>query len=92
LQEIGKLVRDIMKDAGMEEAGKLAEIREVWPSLSANARHAEPYRLENGELFVKVDSHAWAQELRYSVAELAEEIKRRKGIEIRSVKIKVNFK
>lgn len=92
MQEIGKLVRDILSEAGMDDASKLAVIKEIWPSLSADAWYAEPYRLENGSLFVRVKSHAWAQELRYRVSEIAEEISRRKGIEITGINIKVNFK
>lgn len=92
MQEIGKLVRDILGEAGMNDASKLADIKGIWPSLSVGAWYAEPYRLEDGILFVKVKSHAWAQELRYKAGEIVDEIGRRKGIEITGINIKVNLK
>jgi hypothetical protein len=46
------------------------------------ARKTTPYKLEGGRLYIKVESHVWAQELHYDVEKIKRRIKRVLGIEI----------
>ena len=92
MREIRELVRDILRGAGMDAAEELAAIKKAWPALSACPSYAEPYRLEGGRLYVRVESHAWAQELSYASDAVREEITRKTGVEIEEIIIKVNVK
>lgn len=92
MREIGELVRDILRGAGMGAAEELAAIKRAWATLSACPSYAEPYRLEEGRLYVRVGSHVWAQEFAYASEAVREEITRKTGVEIKEIIIKVNVK
>lgn len=92
MREIGELVADILKEAGMEAAEELTAIKKAWRASPICPAYADPYRLEGGKLFVRVGSHAWAQEIRFAADAIRDEIRGKTGVEIGEIRIKVNVR
>jgi predicted nucleic acid-binding Zn ribbon protein len=67
LEPVGKLLADVLERLGL--AGQLAEQRavQIWPQTVGEkiAAHTRAHAIENGELVVLVDAHAWIQELSF---------------------------
>jgi predicted nucleic acid-binding Zn ribbon protein len=64
-EPIGKILTDVLRDLGLSK--KLSEQRAVveWSDIVGRrvAEHARALRVDNGRLFVEVDSSVWSQEL-----------------------------
>ncbi len=64
-EPIGKILADVLRDLGLSK--KLSEQRAVveWSDIVGRrvAEHARALRVDNGRLFVEVDSPVWSQEL-----------------------------
>jgi len=64
-EPIGKILADVLRDLGLSK--KLSEQRAVveWNDIVGRrvAEHARALRVDNGRLFVEVDSSVWSQEL-----------------------------
>ena len=64
-EPIGKILTDVLRDLGLSK--KLSEQRAVveWSDIVGRrvAEHARALRVDNGRLFVEVDSSVWLQEL-----------------------------
>lgn len=64
-EPIGKILADVLRDLGLSK--KLSEQRAVieWPDIVGRkvAEHARAVKVDNGRLFVEVDSPVWSQEL-----------------------------
>lgn len=64
-EPIGKILTDVLRDLGLSK--KLSEQRAVveWNDIVGRkvAEHARALRVDNGRLFVEVDSSVWSQEL-----------------------------
>jgi hypothetical protein len=73
MQRLGDDARRLLREAGIPEAGDLAEIVRAWPAAvgPAIARAAWPARIgRDGTLHVAVATAAWAQELTLLADEL----------------------
>ncbi len=64
-EPIGKILTEVLRDLGLSK--KLLEQRAVveWSDIVGRrvAEHARALRVDNGRLFVEVDSSVWLQEL-----------------------------
>jgi len=64
-EPIGKILADVVRDLGLSK--KLSEQRAVveWEDIVGRkvAEHARAMKVDNGRLFVEVDSSVWSQEL-----------------------------
>ncbi len=66
MERLGDNARDVLRDAGADEIGAIAEIVAAWPAVvgDAVARQAWPRRLaRDGTLLVATSSSTWAYEL-----------------------------
>ena len=61
------LLKHLVKDLGIEEGIRLAQIRFDWHTLFQKplADHMSPFLLSEGELLLTVDSPVWIQELKF---------------------------
>jgi predicted nucleic acid-binding Zn ribbon protein len=94
MKEIKETMRETLRQEGLDELEELLRIKNEWYNIlgKETGERTSPYRLEKGKLYVGVESHAWAQELHFSVEEIKTQLKRVLGIEITDVVIKkVNF-
>lgn len=70
--------------------GDIASIRNLWQEDTKISNHSIPVKLVKNTLWVAVDHPLWKQELLARTPTLLAKIKKRTGIEIKSVKIVVN--
>ncbi len=80
-QPIGKILESVVRDLGL--AKKLSEQRAVieWPDVVGRriAEHARAMRVDEGRLFVEVDSPVWSQELTLMRREILRQLNDRIG-------------
>ena len=80
-EPIGKILADVVRDLGLSK--KLTEQRAVieWADIVGRklARHARALRVDNGKLFVEVDSSVWSQELTLMKRDILRQINDRIG-------------
>jgi predicted nucleic acid-binding Zn ribbon protein len=64
---IGDLLGELRERRGWAKRLEGARVHEEWPTIAGPqiALHTEPVRLHGGVLVVRVDSPAWATEVRY---------------------------
>jgi hypothetical protein len=69
---IAELLAGVARDRGWVDRLREARIHTHWPAIAGDAltRHTEPVRLHGGVLVVRVESAAWATQLRYLSTEL----------------------
>lgn len=94
MEEIGKLVEEVLKQEGMGEVNSLVAIKREWPNIAAGGRTGAviPYKLEGGRLYLGVESHPWAQEIHFERDRIIKEIESHLGIRIKDLVIrKVNL-
>ena len=67
MKRINSLCIPLIRNLGIEEGVRFAEIRKDWFSLFSKplVSHMSPCALSNGELLLNVDSPGWLQELHY---------------------------
>jgi len=80
-EPIGKILADVVRDLGLSK--KLSEQRAVveWSDIVGRrvAEHARAVRVDNGKLFVEVDSPVWSQELTLMKRDILRQINDRLG-------------
>lgn len=80
-EPIGKILTDVLRDLGLSK--KLSEQRAVveWNDIVGRrvAEHARALRVDNGRLFVEVDSSVWSQELTLMKRKIVRQINDRIG-------------
>ena len=80
-EPIGKILADVVRDLGLSK--KLSEQRAVveWSEIVGRrvAEHATALRVDNGRLFVEVDSPVWSQELTLMKRKILRQINDRIG-------------
>ena len=80
-EPIGKILADVLRDLGLSK--RLAEQRAVveWSDIVGRrvAEHARALRVDNGRLFVEVDSPVWSQELTLMKRKILRQINDRIG-------------
>jgi predicted nucleic acid-binding Zn ribbon protein len=84
IARLGEILEQSLKR--LELSGRLAEYG-VWPIWNetvgpAIARNAQPEKIRNGTLFVKVASSVWMQQLQYMKGMIAEKLNQRLGGEV----------
>jgi predicted nucleic acid-binding Zn ribbon protein len=69
---VGEILGELRERRGWAQRLEGARVHEQWPAIAGTqiAAHAEPVRLHGGVLVVRVDSPAWATEVRYLSEEL----------------------
>jgi predicted nucleic acid-binding Zn ribbon protein len=84
MKRIRDLMGDVLREEGAEELETVVRLREAWADVvgEKKAGKTAPYKLEGGRLYIKVESHVWAQELHYDVEKIKRRIKKVLGIEI----------
>lgn len=67
IEQLGQVLEKSLKR--IDPSGRLAEygVWPIWNELVGDiiARNAQPEKIRNGTLFVKVSSHVWMQQLQY---------------------------
>ena len=80
-QPIGEILKSVVRDLGL--AQKSSEQRAVieWPDVVGHriAEHARAMRVDEGRLFVEVDSPVWSQELTLMRREILRQLNDRIG-------------
>lgn len=84
LEKLGKILEKSLKR--LDLSGRLVEYG-VWPIWNeivgvTIARNAQPEKIRNGTLFVKVSSSTWMQELQYMKDMISEKLNQSLGREV----------
>jgi hypothetical protein len=70
----------------IDPSGRLAEysVWPVWNDIVGDiiARNAQPEKIRQGTLFVKVSSHVWMQQLQYMKDQIADKLNQKLGGEV----------
>lgn len=84
IERLGSVLEKSLKR--IDPSGRLAEYS-VWPIWNDMvgeiiARNAQPEKIRQGTLFVKVSSHVWMQQLQYMKDTIADKLNHRLGGEV----------
>lgn len=84
IERLGNVLEKSLKR--IDPSGRLAEYS-VWPIWNDMvgeiiARNAQPEKIRQGTLFVKVSSHVWMQQLQYMKDTIADKLNHRLGGEV----------
>lgn len=70
----------------IDPSGRLAEysVWPVWNDIVGDiiARNAQPEKIRQGTLFVKVSSHVWMQQLQYMKDQIADKLNQKLGADV----------
>ncbi|MCF8603743.1 DUF721 family protein [Gordonia sp. HY442] len=80
-QPLGKLTGRLAKDHGWEPKISEGALFALWPSIVGEdiAAHAEPEKLNEGVLYIRAESTAWATQLRYMQGQILGKIAKAVG-------------
>lgn len=95
VRDIRGLMRETLEEAGMPGLEALLPVRERWGEVVGEeaSRKTKPYRLEEGKLYIGVESHAWVQEAHFMRETIKVRLKELLGIDVQDVVIrKINVK
>lgn len=84
IHRLDQVMPDVLRDMGLENESRLAELTPVWEELvgKANAKHSRPGRWEAGRLTIYVDHNVWLAEMqRFGSRTILSRIQRRFGAE-----------
>jgi predicted nucleic acid-binding Zn ribbon protein len=83
-QTIGSAIREWLRANGLEQKVQEHSVPGYWEEVvgEAFARHAKVERVDNGRLFVSVESAAWRTELMLRREEILQRLNERLGAEI----------
>ncbi len=83
-ERLGEVLQKSLKR--IDPSGRLAEygVWPVWNDLVGDviARNAQPEKIRNGTLFVKVSSHVWMQQLQYMKDTITDKVNEKLGREV----------
>jgi hypothetical protein len=81
------LMGEVLREEGIGELDMVVRLREAWADIvgEKKAGKTTPYKLEGNNLYIRVESHVWAQEIHYEVERIRREIKNILGIEIEGI-------
>lgn len=76
MERADSLLAPIIKNIGIEERVKFAEIKKNWEIIFNKplSYHMSPYTFSNGELLLNVDSPVWLQELKFYKEEILKKL------------------
>ncbi|NWF52613.1 MAG: DUF721 domain-containing protein [Nitrospirae bacterium] len=76
MNRAGDLLKPIIKNLGIEDNLRLAEIKKDWNNLFKDplSFHMFPSKLSAGEILINVDSAVWLQELNYYRDDIAKKL------------------
>lgn len=76
MERADSLLAPIIKNIGIEERVKFAEIKKKWEIIFNKPLfyHMSPYTFSNGELLLNVDSPVWLQELKFYKEEILKKL------------------
>lgn len=87
MRDIGDLLREALAEEGLERVEDLLAIKRAWERTEGLPR-GTPCGFRGGKLVVRVDTHAWAQELSVRRMEVVDKIKDKTGLQIGDIIIK----
>ncbi|MEA2015138.1 MAG: DUF721 domain-containing protein [Actinomycetota bacterium] len=93
IDDIGSVIRDIVKDLDMEDGLKTSRIFSRWPEIVGTeiGRKSKPRRLAGDTLYISVVNSTWANELSLMSGQLIEKINSFIGGEVvKSIKFRQN--
>lgn len=90
MRRIGDMIGEVLREEGVGELEKVVRLKKAWPEIVGikKAGKTTPYKIEGNRLYVRADSHAWAQELHFDMEEIKGRIRDILGIEIERIAIK----
>ncbi len=76
IKSIKELIFQYFKSAGLEDKFEQYYALAYWQKVVGKeiARHTEPFRVQDGVIFVQVDSDVWRTELQYMKPEIIEKL------------------
>jgi len=76
VKSIKELIFQYFKSAGLEDKFEQYYALAYWQKVVGKeiARHTEPFRVQDGVIFVHVDSDVWRTELQYMKPEIIEKL------------------
>jgi hypothetical protein len=84
IERLGNVLEKSLKR--IDPSGRLAEysVWPVWNDIVGDiiARNAQPEKIRQGTLFVKVSSHVWMQQLQYMKDQIADKLNQKLGGEV----------
>jgi len=84
VERLGEVLQKSLKR--IDPSGRLAEygVWPIWNDLVGDiiARNAQPEKIRNGTLFVKVSSHVWMQQLQYMKDTITDKVNEKLGREV----------
>ncbi len=89
-KHIGKLLRDVLVEAGLWDDVLGMRLLREWSEIvgEAVAKHAKPCRLVDGELWLAVDEPTWREEIFNIRGLIAEQINEKLGRKVvKSIRI-----
>lgn len=77
MEKAGSLIREIIRDLGMEEGMSLSILNSRWPEVFGPplGGHMFPVSLKGGELLINVDSPAWLNQINYLRSDILHKVK-----------------
>jgi hypothetical protein len=84
VEQLGQVLEKSLKR--IDPSGRLAEygVWPIWNEVVGDiiARNAQPEKIRNGTLFVKVSSHVWMQQLQYMKDTITDKVNEKLGREV----------
>ena len=83
-QRVGSILKRSLRDMSLEGKLKAHEVWNVWDGVVGEhvSRHAQPERMRNKILFVRVSTSPWMQQLSYMGEGIVESLNKRLGAPI----------
>lgn len=83
-QSIGDAIKDWLRANGLDQKVREHSAAGYWPEVvgEAFARHARVEKIDNGRLFVSVESAAWRSEIMLRREEILQRLNERLGAEV----------
>ncbi len=88
MKRADSLLSPVIRELGIEDSVKLAEIKKTWHNLFNKplSYHMSPFKLSEGEIFLNVDSPVWLQELNFYKEEI---IRKMSSYGVRAVRFRL---
>jgi len=81
---VGEVLERVFKKIGIEQKIKELKVLNSWREVAGERiyKHARPFCIKKGTLFVKVDNSGWLTQLTYLKEKIISEFNKREGKEI----------
>ena len=74
---VGDILPTVLKSFGLDQRLREQEILAIWPRVVGEeiAARTQPFKIEKGVLYVRVEHSAWMQELHFMEKEILRKLK-----------------